>query len=334
MKLKRIFKIALLASAVSILGFFVKIDYFIIMPSRAVDLREIVLVENADEDDLGSFYLVTVSQQRAAPFTAIFGLLHPHMDLNSMESVIPTGMSETEYRALLTENMAESRYLAQVVALRRVGFKVEIISDGVEVIGFLDDAPATGIMEEGDKIISVDGEKVFLASEVPLLVQNRSVGETVRLNIVRNGKESELKIVTGAHPEDPEMPYLGIYIKTLPWEPVLPINIDMDTGRIGGPSAGLMFSLEIMNQYLPEDLTAGYKIAGTGTIDLNENIGRIGGVFQKVISAEEAGADYFFLPTGNLDDAKKAARKIELVPVADLQEALDFLSSLEAVSSF
>jgi Lon-like protease len=95
-----------------------------------------------------------------------------------------------------------------------------------------------------------------------------------------------------------------------------------------------MFSLEIMNQYLPEDLTAGHKIAGTGTIDLNENIGRIGGVFQKVISAERAGAEYFFLPPGNLDDAKKAARKIELVPVANLQEALDFLSGLEAAGSF
>lgn len=334
MKVKRIFKFALLVAVVSIFGFFVKVDYFILMPSRAVDLREIVLVENADDGDLGSFYLVTVSQQRAAPFTAIFGLLHPHMDLNPMERVIPAGMSETEYRALLTENMVESRYLAQVVALRRVGFEVEIISDGVKVIGFLDGAPATGIMEEGDKIISVDGEKVFLASEVPLLVQNRHVGETVRLEIVRNGKELELEIVTGAHPEDPEMPYLGIYIKTLPWEPILPISIDMETGRIGGPSAGLMFSLEIMNQYLPEDLTAGHKIAGTGTIDLNENIGRIGGVFQKVISAEKAGAEYFFLPLGNLDDAKKAARKIELIPVANLQEALDFLSSLEAAGSF
>jgi len=80
---------------------------------------------------------------------------------------------------------------------------------------------------------------------------------------------------------------------------------------------------------LPEDITAGKTIAGTGTIDLNENVGRIGGVVQKVIAAEKAGADYFLVPEGNYEQAKKVARKVELIPVANLEEALKFLDSLK-----
>jgi len=94
----------------------------------------------------------------------------------------------------------------------------------------------------------------------------------------------------------------------------------------------LMFVLEILNQLLPEDLTAGKLIAGTGTMDLDENVGQIGGVYQKVIAAERAGAEYFFVPVENYEAAKAAAHKITLVPVTNLQEVLDFLDSLAAAS--
>ena len=310
-------------------GFFMRLDYFLIRPSRALDLREIIRVENADMDDQGTFYLVTVTQQRASPFTFIYGYLHPYMDLNPAERVIPGGMDESEYRQLLADNMTESRHLAQVVALRRVGFEIDIISDGVEVIGFLDNAPAGGLLELGDKIIFVDENPVFLATEVPVLVQDRLVGTEVQLSIIRDGQLMDLTVPTGPSPDNEEIPVIGIFIKTLPWEPVIPIDISFNTGRIGGPSAGLMFVLEIINQYLPEDITAGKTIAGTGTIDLNENIGRIGGVVQKVIAAEKAGADYFLVPEGNYEQAKKVARKVELIPVANLEEALNFLGSLK-----
>ena len=103
----------------------------------------------------------------------------------------------------------------------------------------------------------------------------------------------------------------------------------MNTGRIGGPSAGLMFVLEILNQLQPEDLTVGRDIAGTGTIDINENVGRIGGVVQKVVAAEKAGAEYFLVPRSNYEQAKKVARNIELVPVDNLGEVLLFLSNLD-----
>ncbi len=329
MRTNKFIKAAIIISILLVPGFFIRLDYYIIKPSKAIDLRELVIVENADQDDQGSFFLVTVSQQKASPFTAVYGYFHPYMEINPLAKIIPQGMDENEYRQLLIENMIESRYLAQVVALRRVGYEIDIVSEGVEVVGFLDNAPAGEVLEKGDKIIRVDSTPVILATEIPLVVQDRLVGEKVTLTIVRADQEMEFSISTGPSPDDEDMPFLGIFIKTLPWEPVIPIDITMDTGRISGPSAGLMFTLEIMNQYLPEDLTAGKNIAGTGTIDLAENVGRIGGIVQKVIAAEKAGAEYFLVPEANYDQAKSVARKIKLIPIANLEEALDFLAVLD-----
>ncbi len=325
---KKYFALAALVLLLS-LGLFIQIDYYIVMPSRAVYLGDIISIDSTDQGDEGSFYLVTVSQKRASPLTAAYGILHPHMDINPIDSVIPTGMDENEYRQLLSDNMVESRHLAQVVALRRAGYDVEINSEGVEIIGLSDDAPAQGFLVKGDIIRAVDGVPVFLATEVPLLVQDRQVGDEVTLDIERDKHNISETIQTGASPEDNELPILGIFIKTLPWEPVLPLEITMNTGRIGGPSAGLMFVLEILNQLQPEDLTAGRDIAGTGTIDINENVGRIGGVIQKVVAAEKAGAEYFLVPRSNYEQAQKVARHIELVPVDNLEEVLLFLSSLD-----
>ncbi len=329
MRYNRLLRTALIVIFVAILGFFVKIDYFVISPSRAVDLSDLISVENVFENERGSIYLLTVTQQRASLLTAAYGYLHPHMNINPMERVIPADMDEGEYRELLAENMIESQHLAQVVALRRAGFEVEIVTDGVEVIGLFDDAPAENYLEENDMVTAVDGIPVYLATEVPLLVQDRKPGEAVNISLVRNGREMLISVPTGTHPDDEHIPFLGIYIQTLSWEPVLPVGVTMNTGRIGGPSAGLMFVLEIMNQLLPEDITGGNNIAGTGTIDLNENVGRVGGIVQKVIAAEKAGIDYFFIPESNFDDAQRVANKIELIPVSNLDEVLDYLRTID-----
>lgn len=309
-------------------GLFVRLDYYIVKPSRAVELSELITVEGKDPDDRGAFFLVTVSQQRAAPFTIIYALINPYLDINPISAVIPQDMDEEEYRLLQAENMNESRLMAQVVALRRTGYEIDITSEGVEVVGFLENAPAEPDLKLGDKIMAVDGEQVFLASEVPLLVQNRQVGESVNITLIRNGSHLELELATGEHPQEEGLPFLGIYIKTLPWEAEIPLDIAMDTGRIGGPSAGMMFTLEILNQLVEEDLTAGRRIAGTGTIDFTENIGRIGGVTQKVVAAERAGAEYFLVPEANYESARSAARRITVVSVANLEQALSFLETL------
>lgn len=336
-RLRKICTVVFLLVLTGILGltflsFFVPVaDYVLIRPGSADDLRPLVAVEGGDQDDQGKFFLVTVSQQktRLLPL-ALYGYLHPHIDVQPLANVIPPGMGEQEYRELLMQWMTESKLTAQVIALRRAGYPVEIISEGVAVEGFLEESPSRGILQKGDIIVAVDGKEVLLANELISAVQSRSVGETVGLTVLRDDEQLETEVTTVPHPDSPELPALGVYIRTLRWEPVLPLEIDFQTGEIAGPSAGMMFVLEILNQLLTQDLTGGRLIAGTGTIDINETVGPIGGVYQKVIAAEQAGAEFFIVPEENYAEAQKAVRDIELVPVRTLQDTLDFLDSLGA----
>jgi len=310
------------------LSTFIPTGYVLISPGSAEDLRELVAVEGSRQDQ-GKFFLVTVSQQQANIPMAIYGLLHPHIELQPLSHIIPQGMDRETYRQLMKEWMTESQLLAQVVALQRSGYQVEIESDGVVIVKLLPDSPSTNILEKDDIIVAVDGTPVYLADQVVSAVQSRKVGDEVTLTVIREGETLERTVKTGPHRDDPSLAALGILIRTLDWKPVLPLEIHMRTGDIGGPSAGVMFVLEIINQIKPQDITGGHLIAGTGTIDLNEKVGPIGGVYQKVIAAEKAGAEYFIVPRENYEEAREAARRVKLVPVTNLQEALNFLETLE-----
>lgn len=321
-------KVLLVVLPLLIIAVFFRTNYLLLKPGSAEELRPLITVEGADQGDTGILFLVTVAQQRANLLQALYGTLHPHIEVQPLADVLPRGMNEQEYRELLDQWMRESQLLAQLIALRRAGYQIDIISEGTIIEGFLDGSPSEGILRQGDIIKAVDGVPVSMAGEVITEVQNRRVGDSVQLTILRDDVARDVDIVTGANPGNPRTPALGVYIRTLHWEPVLPVAIEMETGEIGGPSAGLMFVLEILNQLTSGDITGGRYIAGTGTIDTNEQVGRIGGVFQKVIAAERAGAEFFIVPQGNYEEAKQAVSDIELVPVSTLQDVLNFLEGI------
>ncbi len=308
---------------------FLRTGYLIVRPGSAEDLSRIVKAEQKAGTDAGSFYLVTVTQQYASPMLLLYGLVDPIVDVRPKSSVIPPGIDPKDYRKLMVRWMEESQNLAKVIALRELGYEVPITSDGVEVVQVEKNSLAEGILFPGDIITAVDGKTVYLTNELMDIVQSRPVGETVRLQVLRNGEEREVTVPTTSHTELPGKAAIRVLIKTLNWQPVLPFQIEIEVGEISGPSAGLMFVLEILNQLDPRDLTGGYKIAGTGTINLSRKIGPIGGVRQKVRAAEEERADYFLVPLENYEEAKTAVRSITLVPVGTLDDALRFLSNLE-----
>lgn len=326
--ISRVLKTCLVLCLVLVAGLFIHTDYYLIRPGSAEDLSQLVTVKDADCGDQGRFYLVTVSQQRANLTQAVYGFMHPHIELERRTNIFPPGMEQDQYQKLLQQWMRESQDTAKIIALRRAGYEVEIRSQGVAIRGIFEDSPATGLLCEGDLILMVDGVSVAVTGEVIAMVQDRHVGDPVNLTVLRGEETLELTISTYALPDNPTLPKLGVYISSSEWEPVIPVDIQIDTGEISGPSAGMMFVLEIMNQLLPDDLTGGFFIAGTGTIDLSEKVERIGGVRQKVIAAEREGAAYFLLPSDNYEEAQKAARNIRLVPVDTLQEALDYLEEL------
>lgn len=327
-KRKSKFTLLLVALGLFIAGYFIRTDHVLVQPGSAQDLREMVAVEGGDRDDGGKFFLVTVAQKQTNLWSLLYGYLNSDVEIQRLSKVIPQGMNEQEYYELLEQLMEESKNTARVIALRRAGYDVKIISEGVVVAGFLEQSPSEGILKKGDLITAIDGRETLLAGEVISEVQQRQVGDAVKLTVMRDSEILDLSVTTAPHPDDPSLPALGVYISTLDWKPVLPLEIKLETGEIAGPSAGLMFVLEILNQLQPGDLTGGHLIAGTGTIDVNENVGSIGGVYQKVIAAEKAGAEYFFVPVENYEEAKKAVQQITLVPVNTLQEALEYLDAL------
>ncbi|MDW7651052.1 MAG: PDZ domain-containing protein [Bacillota bacterium] len=307
---------------------FARTGYLLVRPGSAENLTNFVSVDNGDKDHRGKFFLVTVSQQSASPVLLLYGLINPIIDVQQRREAIPPNMDPEEYRELMQKWMQESQNLAKVIALRRHGIEVPIDSDGVEVVDVGDDSPAKEILQPGDVILSVDGREVLLAEDLVNQVQTRPIGEPVDLEILRDGQKKSVSISTTSHTEQPQKAAIRVLVQTLNWQPQLPVEIEIEVGEITGPSAGMMFVLEILNQLDAGDLTGGKQIAGTGTINLQEEVGPIGGVRQKVRASENAGAQYFLVPQENYEEAKTAARDIQLVPVTTLDEAMRFLNDI------
>lgn len=313
-------------------GYLTRPNYFVLTPGSADDLKQFVQVpEMAGQDD-GTFYLVTVTQHRASWPLFLYGLVNPVADLVPMQQAIPPGMDPAEFQELMRLWMEESQLLAKTLALRRAGYTVPVESDGVLVVEVLDTSPARGRLEAGDVIKSIDGRDVMLTEELIQLVQAREPGEPVEVAFERDGEMLREAVDTAEHPEEEGKAALRVLVRTLNWQPVLPVEIEIQTGAITGPSAGMMFVLEILNQLDPEDITGGRRIAGTGTVNVNEEVGPIGGVKQKVVASEKAGAEYFLVPIENLEEAEAFAKNIFIIPVRTLQDALDFLADLTAAN--
>lgn len=327
--MRKTLRFAITLFFVIILGFFIKPDYYLISPGSAEELGRMIRLEGKTREEDGQFLMVTVAQHQVNIWSLLYGYWHPLMDVRSISRILPPNISREEYNEIMESWMQDSKYLAQIIALRKAGYEVPIVSDGVEIVELMPGSPAEGKLRAGDIIKKVDGKNVYLAEDVVKLIQEKKIGEKVRLTVSRGeGEVRELEVATTTNPEQPQKSALRIYVRTLNWHPLFPIDIEIETGPVIGPSAGMMFVLEILDRLLPENLTSGYKIAGTGTITLDGKVGGIGGVKQKVVAAERAGADFFLIPEENYQEALRAARKIEIVAVKDLEEVLNFLQTL------
>ncbi len=327
--LRKLIKAVVILTLIIALGMVIQPDYMLVMPGSTEGLGQLIELEGESRSEDGEFYMVTVSQRQANIWGLMYGAFHPVIDIRSFSESIPPGLSQEEYSELLRSWMQDSQNLAQVIALRKTGYDVPIASDGVEVVELIEESPAEGLLEPGDIIKEVDGEEVNLAEDVVHAIQQKEIGEPVTLLISRDESLEEKALTTAYNPEQPDQAALRIYVRTLNWQPLLPFSISIETGPVVGPSAGMMFVLEIIDRMVPENLTRGYKIAGTGTITLDEKVGSIGGVKQKVVAAENAGAEYFLVPEENYQEALQASREIQVVKVGDLDEVIEFLETLD-----
>jgi len=239
------------------------------------------------------------------------------------DSVFPPDRTDKQVDEQNAEEFRVSQDAAEVAALRELGYPLQI-----SVTEVRPGAAARGVLRTGDVIAAVDGVPITVASDLTSRVRAKKPGDMAAIRYVRDGKAATVNIRTGALPTDPERAALGVLIDQ---RPAPPLKITFDIEDIGGPSAGLMFSLGIVDLLTPEDLTGGRFIAGTGTIDDEGKVGAIGGIHQKLVAARAAGATLFLTPAGNCAEASRLVpRGLRLVKVTTLQDALSSMDRLRS----
>ena len=316
-----------------------RLDAYISRPGDAYELSPLVEVAGGDEDDEGTLSLMTVTMFNATPALYVMAQFQEGYKVLDPEQVRSPHESDEEYNVRQLKLMSDSQVNALQVAFEEAGKPYEVSSNGVFILNVLEDGAAAGVLSPGDRLLEIDGQAYASMEEFLEYLSDKQVGDEVELVIERDERNIKQKVTLAPLPTEPERAGIGIsFVEDKEIETTPDVSIDSDT--IGGPSAGLMFTLEILNQLLEEDITHGYEIAGTGTMESDGTVGRIGGIDQKVIAADRAGIDIFFAPDDEavsdlpsnfevaLETAEEIGTDMEIVPVTDIDAALNYLSEL------
>ncbi|WP_339227591.1 SepM family pheromone-processing serine protease [Oceanobacillus sp. FSL K6-2867] len=314
-----------------------QLPYYIQKPGGANALNPIVEVADGSESE-GDMHLVTVSGLQATPIQYVLAKLFDYHDILPLDEVFPEGISQDDYMQAQLQVMESSQEAATVVAYEAAGEDITIEYQGVYVVSVVENMPADGKLETGDRIIGIDGQEIRESTDLIQYVDDKKAGDTVLIEFVREDKTMETEIMLEEFSNLDNRVGIGISLVT-DRNVTVDRDIQFSSGNIGGPSAGLMFTLEIYDQLTEEDITKGYEIAGTGEIDYDGNVLRIGGIDKKIVAADKEGIDIFFAPNengaadSNYEIAKKTAEEIgtemQIIPVDTFEDALSYLEEMK-----
>ncbi|MFM7257820.1 MAG: S16 family serine protease [Acidimicrobiaceae bacterium] len=322
----------------------VKINYWEVAPGSA---EEVASRFSFDKDALSQvtryetsapILFVTAYGSKLSALDALVGVLDPDVDVLNREEKFGT-ITPSEQRRLGFQAMASAKQIAEYVALNRLGYNVSI-AYGKLIIERLvcEDSPrplsACLQLNPGDTITAFDGIEIPTLSDLMPIIADYSPGDVVEVTITPHKTTDSVKkkVELMVSPDDPNRTIIGVWpadTRTVD----LPFEVDIDTDSIGGPSAGLSFTLALLDELTAGELTGGVKVAATGTIDGDESIGAIGALRQKTVAVKASGATVFLVPSAQTPEELSAARrvagsKLRIVPVANLTEALKVLEEL------
>lgn len=328
---RRLGLVALLAAAALWLLIAVPTPFVVYEPGLAAPLEPIVSVESGDEPGKGTFYLTTVKMSSVDSFWSAFrSAWSGDRELYRKKDVLG-GQSMEEFAEKLRFAMQGSQTAAIEAAYRTAGVAYDIVPERLVVTDSRDPDAA---LRAGDIIWSADGDAVRSAAALAAALSDRQAGDSVVFSVERAGVRTQVKVRLAAgaggeaEPEALAAALGGVGLTELRRiEPLQAGNkVTIAAEGIGGPSAGLMFALQIYDLLTDGDLTGGIKVAGTGTIDAEGKIGAVGGTAYKVAAAARAGAGLFLAPEANYDEAEAKARALggamKVTPVATLADAI------------
>lgn len=318
--LRRLAIAALLVGIVAGVARRIPLDYYAFGPAPARSVEQLTIFSGRERfPSAGAFLFTAVSVQQVTALGLVEGWLDPAVDVLPGEDVFPDGGTLQQVLDRGISQMDQSKLNAVAAALREVTDYPRERGDGVLVQGVVPGCAADGELFPGDLILRVDGVAVRGVREAAAAIAAAASGATITFDITVDGAPEVVELV-----REPcggsEEPLVGVSLID-----AFPFDVTIDSGSVGGPSAGLMFALGLVDLLEPGDLTGGRTIAGTGEIRADGRVGPIGGVRQKLVAAVRAGATVFILPQRNLAEAQAAGLPIRLVPVRTLADAIAFL---------
>jgi PDZ domain-containing protein len=299
---------------------------YIFLPDEAHPVAPLVTVPGGRDPTVGGVYYVDVIVRKAKLVERLFGGLHEGADLYPASEINPPGGGEAQRRQIDIEDMLNSQQVAAAVALRAAGKKVVTTPTGAKVDAVVPGSPSVGKLEPDDVITAVDGAPIRTRTDLFNAMARHKPGDTVGFSIRRGSSAEVVKIKTVAEPKTGRA-LVGIVPETAV-DIHLPLDVRIDAGDVGGPSAGLAFALDILEE-LGRDVVHGHKIAATGEILPDGSVGPIGGIKQKTIGAREAHVDAFLVPAGdNARDARRYAKGLRIIAVKTFPQALRALATV------
>lgn len=304
-------------------------DEYLFLPNEAHPVAPLVEVEGGeDANGPGAIYFVDVVVRRASLIERLVPPLRGDgASLVPAHAVNPTGLSERDRRRTSRRDMTRSQSVAAAVALRELGYEVEADPTGALIAAVLPDAPANGKLQPTDIVVSAGGAQVRTPGDLRRALSEVHPGEQVELGIRRAGVVRGVTIETGESPREPGRAAIGVLVEQAA-NIELPLEVDIDSGDVGGPSAGLAFAFQVLEE-LGRDVDGGKRVAVTGELELDGDVEPVGGLKQKTIGARRTGVDVFVVPAGeNAEEARRYAGGLRIVPVRNFQQALRELATL------
>lgn len=328
-------KIWIFLLAIIILAAFYKLPYYVSAPGSAEVISDYVEVGSGNKSD-GEFMFTTVRMGRANIYSYLWAKVADYHKIYRLNEVRSENETDEEYAVRQLKMMDESQVTAILNAYKKAGYEATVMTNGIYILHVGEGTPAEGNLKAGDRILEIDGKKIASQQFFVDYVSGKEAGDVITVKVERENETMEKTLVLERLKETGNIG-MGISLvedRSVEAKP----EVKFDTETIGGPSAGLMFSLEIYNQLTDEDYTDGKKIAGTGTISEDGKVGPIGGIDQKIVAADKEGADIFFAPNEEnaadsdyqiaLKTAKDIGSDMVIVPVDTFDDAITYLEQM------
>jgi Lon-like protease len=329
--------LVLLAVVTMVLSF--PAPYYALLPGSATAVEPSVSITDLDGEPIDvdgeareNLLFLTVTLRQPSGLETLLRTLDDTAEVVA-EDLITGGQTREENRRFNLALMTDSKDRAAKVALERAGYEVPVVDAGAVVLDLDPTFPVARVLRPGDTIVAIDGAEVPTSDAVREALAGSAPGDVIEVEVEAFADDERRTETTrlGADPADAAVARLGVSLADRPrFE--FPLAVEIDSGDVGGPSAGLAFVLAVLDRLTPGNLVGDEGVAVTGSVTLEGQVGSVGGVPQKTEAAIREGASVFIVPDAELTDALEAARgRIEVRPVATVDDALDVLEEFGGV---